>query len=53
MAKEKIYDLKVAVSLTGEQYSQIAAAADRLGLAVGAFLRMAALEKVTQLEKEA
>lgn len=45
MAKEKIYDVKTWVLLTKEQHQQITAAADRLGLPVGAFIRMAALEK--------
>lgn len=53
LAKEKIYDVKTWVLLTKEQHQQITAAADRLGLPVGAFIRMAALEKVTQLAKEA
>ena len=46
MAREKKYDKRIAVFFTTEQYEQLKKAADQVGVEVGAFVRMAVLEKM-------
>ena len=46
MARQKKYDKRIAVFFTSEQYEQLKKAADQVGVEVGAFVRMAVLEKL-------
>jgi hypothetical protein len=46
MARQKKYDKRIAVFFTSEQYEKLKKAADQVGVEVGAFVRMAVLEKL-------
>ena len=48
MDNEMTKTLRVPVTLTDDQHAKLVASAERRGLTISAFIRMAALEKATE-----